>query len=70
MPKAGFQMEAEHQAAARIVFFDREWAMALLDKVLNDLEREEPEFSKWKPFLSLGREELSYARDCGGIRDH
>lgn len=40
--------------------FDREWAMALLEKVLADLEREEPEFAKWEPFLSLDREQLSY----------
>lgn len=41
--------------------FDREWAMALLDRVLDDLEREEPGFKHWKPFLSLSRERLSYA---------
>jgi RNA polymerase sigma factor (sigma-70 family) len=41
--------------------FDREWAMALLDKVLEELEREEPGFARWKPFLSLSRERLSYA---------
>jgi RNA polymerase sigma factor (sigma-70 family) len=59
--ESGFQMEAEHhQSPDRL--FDREWAMALLDKVLDDLEREEPEFSKWKPFLSLGRERVPYAQ--------
>lgn len=42
-------------------WFDREWAMALLDKVLDDLERDEPEFARWKPFLSLGKDRLSYA---------
>lgn len=41
--------------------FDREWAMALLDGVLDDLEREEPGLKQWKPFLSLSRERLSYA---------
>ncbi len=41
--------------------FDREWAMALLDKVLADLEREEPAFAKWEPFVTLDREQLSYA---------
>ena len=41
--------------------YDREWAMALLDKVLGDLEREEPGFVRWKPFLSLSREHLSYS---------
>lgn len=43
-------------------WFDREWAMALLDKVLDDLEREEPGFARWKPFLSLSSEHLSYAQ--------
>lgn len=42
-------------------WFDREWAVALLDKVLDELEKEEPEFAKWKPFLSLSRDQLSYA---------
>jgi RNA polymerase sigma-70 factor (ECF subfamily) len=41
--------------------FDREWAMALLGKVLADLELEEPDFGKWEPFLSLDRGQLSYA---------
>jgi len=41
--------------------FDREWAMALLDGVLDELERKEPGFRQWKPFLSLSRERLSYA---------
>ena len=30
-------------------------------KVLADLEREEPDFEKWELFLSLDREQLSYA---------
>lgn len=42
-------------------WFDREWALSLLDKVLDELEREEPEFARWKPFLSHGREQLPYA---------
>ena len=43
--------------------YDREWATALLDKVLNDLEREENglDFSRWKPFLSISSGNLSYA---------
>ena len=41
--------------------FDKEWAMALLAKVLDDLEREEPEFARWKPFLSMSRERLPCA---------
>ena len=41
--------------------YDREWAMALLDKVLHDMEQEEEGFSKWKPFLSVSGEPVSYA---------
>lgn len=41
--------------------FDKEWAMALLEKVLDDLEREEPDFARWKPFLSMSHERLPYA---------
>jgi RNA polymerase sigma-70 factor (ECF subfamily) len=41
--------------------FDREWAIALLDKVLDALAREEEGFDRWKPFLSLCSEHLSYA---------
>ena len=40
--------------------FDREWALALLEKVLADLEREEPGFEKWKGFLSLEGHNLNY----------
>ena len=42
--------------------YDREWAIALLDRVLADLEREEgPSFALWKPFLSLGEDRSDYA---------
>ena len=43
--------------------YDREWATALLDKVLDDLEREEQslDFTRWKPFLSLSSGNLAYA---------
>ena len=41
--------------------YDREWAMALLEKVLRDMEREEEGFAKWKPFLSMNGERVSYA---------
>lgn len=43
--------------------YDREWAMALLDKVLDDLAREEQglEFERWKPFLSVSSGNLPYA---------
>ena len=58
--ESGLKLEAEH-ARSPDRLFDREWAMSLLDKVLDDMEREEPEFAEWKPFLSLSRERLSYA---------
>lgn len=41
--------------------FDREWALALLAKVLDEMEREEKDFSKWKQFLSLDRQRIAYA---------
>ncbi len=43
--------------------YDRDWAMALLDKVLDDLEREENagEFARWKPFLGMSSARISYA---------
>lgn len=43
--------------------YDRDWAMALIDKVLGDLAVEEKglNFARWKPFLSLSSARLSYA---------
>jgi len=43
--------------------YDRDWAMAMLDKVLDDLEREEKDldFACWKPFLSVRSDHLAYA---------
>lgn len=41
--------------------YDREWAMALLDKVLDDLAVEEPDFERWKPFLSVSSGSIRYA---------
>lgn len=43
--------------------YDREWAVAVLDKVLDELEREEAgrEFARWKPFLSASSGTLPYA---------
>jgi len=48
--------------------FDRDWALALLDRVLGGLEREEKDFGRWKPFLGLRSDHLPYAqiaRECG-----
>lgn len=41
--------------------YDVEWAMALLDKVLADLEAEEEDFARWKPFLGMGSSRIAYA---------
>lgn len=43
--------------------YDRDWAIALLDKVLDDMAREEKgiEFDRWKPFLSVSSAHLAYA---------
>lgn len=43
--------------------YDRDWATALLDKVLDGLALEETEadFTRWKPFLSVSSAHLSYA---------
>lgn len=58
--ETGLGLEAEdHHSPDRQ--FDRDWATALLDKVLGELEREEPECSDWKPYLGMGRERLPYA---------
>ena len=45
--------------------YDRDWAMTLLDKVLDDLAREEKDFARWKPFLSVRSDGLSYAKIAG-----
>lgn len=42
--------------------YDRDWAMALLGKVLDDLASEEKDFVRWKPFLGVRSASLSYAR--------
>jgi RNA polymerase sigma-70 factor (ECF subfamily) len=43
--------------------YDREWATALLDKVLDDLAGEDAglDFARWKPFLSVSSGKLPYA---------
>ena len=45
--------------------YDRDWAMALLDKVLGDLGREEVDFDRWKPYLSMQSGRLAYAEIAG-----
>lgn len=41
--------------------YDREWALALLDKVLDELAAEEEDFARWKPFLSVSSGSIGYA---------
>ena len=43
--------------------YDRDWALAMLDKVLDDMANEEKgrDFSRWIPFLSMRSDRLSYA---------
>lgn len=45
------------------LLYDRDWAMTLLDKVLDDMACEEKDldFNRWKPFLSVSSGHLSYA---------
>lgn len=45
------------------LLYDRDWAVTLLDKVLDDLAKEEKalDFERWKPFLSMSSGQLSYA---------
>jgi len=43
--------------------FDRDWAITMLDKVLDDLASDEsdPDFDRWKPYLSTQSGKLPYA---------
>ncbi len=43
------------------LLYDRDWAVALLDKVLDDMALEERDFSDWKPFLELSGDRLPHA---------
>lgn len=60
--ETGLTMELEDPRSPDRLY-DREWAMAMLDKVLDDLQREEKDidFSRWKPFLSVRSDRLAYA---------
>lgn len=59
-PDTGLKLEPE-DGRSPDRWFDREWAKALVDRVLEDLEREEPEFARWKPFLAMNGGRLPYA---------
>lgn len=45
------------------LLYDRDWAVTLLDKVLDDMAREDRDldFDRWKPFLGISSERLAYA---------
>jgi RNA polymerase sigma factor (sigma-70 family) len=60
--ETGLGLEPEdHRSPDKL--YDRDWAMALLDKVLDDLAVEERDldFARWKPFLSVSSAKLAYA---------
>lgn len=58
--ESGLRFEpADHRSPDKL--YDHDWAVALLDKVLDDLAREEPEFSRWKPFLAMASARIPYA---------
>jgi RNA polymerase sigma factor (sigma-70 family) len=42
------------------LLYDRDWAVALLDRVLDEMARTERDFDRWKPFLGIRGEQLSY----------
>jgi hypothetical protein len=42
--------------------FDRDWALALLDSVLEEMAASESDFARWKPWLSTRGESLPYSR--------
>lgn len=60
--ETGLSLEVE-DARSPDKLYDRDWALAMLDKVLGDMEKEEngQDFSRWTPFLSLRGENLSYS---------
>ena len=60
--ETGLTLEPEDRRSPDRLY-DRDWAMAMLDKVLDDLQREEKDldFASWKPFLSVRSDHLAYA---------
>ncbi len=61
--ETGLGLDPADSASGPDALFDREWALALLEKVLADLAASEGDldFARWKPFLSVGSERLPYA---------
>jgi len=58
--EAGLGIEPA-DAASPDRLYDRDWAVALLDKVLDEMAREERDFDRWKPFLGVSGDRLPYA---------
>ncbi len=58
--EAGLGLEPADPGAPDLLF-DRDWAVALLDKVLDGMTREERDFERWKPFLGISGDRLPYA---------
>jgi RNA polymerase sigma-70 factor (ECF subfamily) len=58
--ESGLGLEPEDRRSPDRLY-DRDWALALLDKVLDDLQSEEKDFVRWKPYLSLSGDRLPYA---------
>ncbi|MFA7342663.1 MAG: sigma-70 family RNA polymerase sigma factor [Terrimicrobiaceae bacterium] len=60
--ETGLGLEPEDRRSPAKLY-DRDWAVALLDKVLDDLAEEEKgsDFVRWKPFLSANSARLPYA---------
>ena len=56
---------ADHRSPDKL--YDREWAVALLEKVLDDLAGEEEDFLRWKPFLSVNSGSIRYAEIAEGF---
>lgn len=49
----------DHQSPDKL--FDRDWAVTLLDEVLDRLAKSEPDFARWKAWLGVRGDTLPYA---------
>jgi len=60
--ETGLNLEPEDRRSPDKLY-DRDWAMVLLDKVLDELalEEKDSDFALWKPFLSMSSARLPYA---------
>ena len=66
--ETGLGLEPEDNRSPDKIY-DRDWAVALLDKVLDDMAAEEKdlEFDRWKPFLSMSSARISYGEIASGF---